>query len=82
MRHSEYFAKGRGWKSCQWALAMGILGLGLGCDQGQSASKEGKIPVIKEISGKAAVGDSPVVQAARSQIGKTTIYDPAYVRLD
>ena len=61
---------------------MGFLGgLGLGCDQGQSAFKGGKIPAIKEISGKAAIGGSPIVQAARSQIGKTTIYDPAYVGL-
>ncbi len=61
---------------------MGFLGgLGLGCDQGQSAFKGGKIPALKEISGKAAIGGSPIVQAARSQIGKTTIYDPAYVGL-
>ena len=52
---------------------MGILGLGLGCERVQSASKGS--------SGKQAIGASTIVQAARSQIGKTTIYDPAYVGL-
>ncbi len=52
---------------------MGILGLGLGCERVQSASKGA--------GGKQAIGASPIVQAARSQIGKTTIYDPAYVGL-
>jgi len=52
---------------------MGILGLGLGCERVQSASKGS--------GGKQAIGASTIVQAARSQIGKTTIYDPAYVGL-
>ncbi len=81
MRNLECFAKGRGWKSCQWALAIGFLGLGLGCERVQSASDEPENQAAKEISGKAAIGGSPIVQAARSQIGKTTIYDPAYVGL-
>jgi hypothetical protein len=54
-------------------MAMGILGLGLGCERVQSASKGS--------GGKQAIGASTIVQAARSQIGKTTIYDPAYVGL-
>ena len=81
MKHSRCFAKGRGWKSCQWALAMGILGLGLGCDQVQSAYEDLNTPVNKDTSGKGAIDTSPIVQAARSQIGKTMIYDPAYVGL-
>lgn len=81
MRHSRYFAKGRGWKSCQWALATGILGLGLGCDQVELTSGGSEIRSIKKISGNSASADSPIVRAARSQIGKTTIYDPAYVGL-
>ena len=61
---------------------MGILGLGLGCERVQSASKGPKTQVIKETAGKVAIiGASPIVQAARFQIGKTTIYDPAYVGL-
>ena len=80
--HSRYFAKGRGWKSCQWALAIGILGLGLGCERVQSASEGPEFLVTKETNGKEAVPSSPIVRAARSQIGKTTIYDPAYVKLE
>ena len=82
MRDLRGFAKGRGWKSYQCALAIGFLGLGLGCERVQSASKGPKTPAIKETSGKVVIGASPIVQAARSQIGKTTIYDPAYVKLE
>ena len=63
-------------------LAIGILFVGLGCERVQSASKGPKTQAIKETAGKVAIiGASPIVQAARSQIGKTTIYDPAYVGL-
>ena len=82
MRLLEYFTKGREWKSCFWVLAVGVFGLGLGCERLESASDQSKIPVIKESSDKAVVADSSIVQAARSQIGRTTIYDPAYVRLE
>ena len=75
------FAKGRGWKSCQWALAIGILGLGLGCERVQSASGDPGNQVAKETAGKSVIVASPIVQAARTQIGQTTIYDPAYVGL-
>ena len=75
------FAKGRGWKSCQWALAIGFLGLCLGCGRVQSASGDPGNQVAKETAGKSVVVASPIVQAARTQIGQTTIYDPAYVGL-
>ncbi len=74
------FAKGRGWKSYQCALAIGFLGLWLGCGRVQSASDDPSNQVAKEIAGKSVVA-SPIVQAARTQIGQTTIYDPAYVGL-
>jgi len=60
---------------------MGILGLGLGCERVQSAYEEPENQAAKEIHGKQAIGASTIVQAARSQIGKTTIYDPAYIGL-
>ena len=75
------FAKGRGWKSCQWALAIGFLGLWLGCGRVQSASDDPSNQRAKENAGKSVVVASPIVQAARTQIGQTTIYDPAYVGL-
>ena len=75
------FAKCRGWKSCQWALAIGFLGLCLGCGRVQSASGDPGNQVAKETAGKPVVVASPIVQAARTQIGQTTIYDPAYVGL-
>ena len=75
------FAKGRGWKSCQCALAIGFLGLCLGCGRVQSASDDPSNQGAKETAGKSVVVASPIVQAARTQIGQTTIYDPAYVGL-
>ena len=75
------FAKGRGWKSCQWALAIGFLGLCLGCGRVQSASDDPSNQGAKETAGKSVVVASPIVQAARTQIGQTTIYDPTYVGL-
>ncbi len=80
MRDLRGFAKGRGWKSYQCALAIGFLGLWLGCGRVQSASDDPSNQVAKEIAGKSVVA-SPIVHAARTQIGQTTIYDPAYVGL-
>ena len=81
MRDLRGFAKGRGWKSCQCALAIEFLGLWLGCGRVQSASDDPGNQVAKETAGKSVVVASPIVQAARTQIGQTTIYDPAYVGL-
>ena len=66
---------------CCWVLAIGVFVLAVGCERAQSASEGPKIPVTKRSSDKAVVADSSIVRAARSQIGKTTIYDPAYVGL-
>ena len=81
MRDLRGFAKGRGWKSYQCALAIGFLGLCLGCGRVQSASDDPSNQGAKETAGKSIVVASPIVQAARTQIGQTTIYDPAYVGL-
>ena len=81
MRDLRGFAKGRGWKSYQCALAIGFLGLWLGCGRMQSASDDPSNQVAKETASKSVVVASPIVQAARTQIGQTTIYDPAYVGL-
>jgi len=81
VRDLRGFAKGRGWKSCQCALAIGFLGLWLGCGRVQSASDGLGNQVAKETAGKSVVVASPIVQAARTQIGQTTMYDPAYVGL-
>jgi len=81
VRDLRGFAKGRGWKSYQCALAIGFLGLWLGCGRVQSASDDPSNQGAKETAGKSVVVASPIVQAARTQIGQTTIYDPAYVGL-
>ncbi|SVB55724.1 uncharacterized protein METZ01_LOCUS208578, partial [marine metagenome] len=63
----------------RWPLAIGILGLGLGlgCERVQSFSERSKTLIPEDDFDDAA----SIVQAARSQIGKTTIYDPAYIGL-
>ena len=67
---------------CLWMLVIGIIGLGMGCERLQLPSTRSENSDVKEFRGKSVVTGSPIVQAARSQIGKTTIYDPAYVRLE
>ena len=81
MRDLRGFAKGRAWESCQCVLAIGFLGLWLGCGRVQSASDDPGNQVAKKTAGKSVVVASPIVQAARTQIGQTTMYDPAYVGL-
>ena len=81
MRDLRGFAKGRAWESYQCVLAIGFLGLWLGCGRVQSASDDPGNQVAKKTAGKSVVVASPIVQAARTQIGQTTMYDPAYVGL-
>ena len=82
MRHLRYFTKSRRWKSCLCVLVSGFLGFGLGCERVQSASDGSGNQVAKRTAGKSVVvASSPIVQAARTQIGQTTIYDPTYVGL-
>ena len=82
MIYSDHFARGKGHKMCLWMLVIGIIGLGMGCERSQLTSIRSENSGVKEFGGKAVVAGSPIVQAARSQIGKTTIYDPAYVKLE
>ncbi len=77
MIRSGYFEKGKVLKLCQWVLAVWISSLGGGCERPRSAS-EGFINPIPEDDFDYGAS---IVMAARSQIGKTTIYDPAYVGL-
>ena len=77
MIRSGHFEKGKVFKLCQWVLAVWISCLGGGCERPRSAS-EGFINPISEDNFDYGAS---IVMAARSQIGKTTIYDPAYVGL-
>jgi len=74
---SRHFEKGKVLKLCQWVLTVFIFCLGGGCERSYSDS-EGFISSISEDNFDYGAS---IVQAARSQIGKTTIYDPAYVGL-
>ena len=53
-----------------------------GCERLQLPSTRSENSDVKEFRGKSVVTGSPIVRAARSQIGKTTTYDPAYVKLE
>ena len=77
MSYTENFEKSAGLKLYRWSLAIGILGLGLGCERVQSFSERSKTLIPEDDFDHGA----SIVQAARSQIGKTTIYDPAYIGL-
>tara|TARA_Y100001968_G_scaffold75450_1_gene66922 strand:+ start:70 stop:756 length:687 start_codon:yes stop_codon:yes gene_type:complete len=72
--HSE---KGKVLKLCQWLLVIWVSCFGGGCERPQSVSEETKSSVAEDDFDFGA----SIVMAARSQIGKTTIYDPAYVGL-
>ena len=78
MIRSRHFEKGKVLKLCQWALTVFIFCLGGGCERSGSGSER----FISSISEDNFDYGASIVQAARSQIGKTTIYDPAYVRLE
>ena len=58
-----------------------LLFVGVGCDKNALRSAPTQLQT-NSVSASAKPGaDSPVVAAARAQIGVTTIYDPAYVGL-
>lgn len=70
----------------------GILCLGCllaGCERSDEATGEpnsgepagGSVAVEPNVAQEALPASPPIVAAARGQVGKTTIYDPAYVRL-
>ena len=71
----------------------GILCLGcllVGCDRSDKATGEpdsgeqggGAVVVEPNVAQETVPASPPIVSAARGQVGKTMIYDPAYVRLD
>ena len=64
-----------------WMLLVWIMVFGVGCKRPQSTAQSYEKPDVKELEGKLAGANSPIVQAARLQIGRTMIYDPAYVGL-
>lgn len=61
-----------------------------GCDQSDEATGEphsgdaAKAAVLPKpnVAQETVLASPPIVSAARAQIGKTTVYDPSYVRLD
>ncbi len=77
MIRPAHFERGKVLKLCQWALTVFIFCLGGGCERSGSDSER----FISSISEDNFDYGASIVQAARSQIGKTTIYDPAYVGL-
>jgi len=69
------------------ALCLGCLLAG--CDRSDEAIGEpnsgepaGAAVVKPNVAQEPVPASPPIVAAARAQVGKTTIYDPAYVRLD
>lgn len=69
------------------ALALGCFLAG--CDRSDRTARDSLTPHPLEaavsprpgVTPRALVTSSPIVSAARSQVGKTSIYDPSYVRL-
>ena len=66
-----------------------LSGLLLGCSKSESPAEESggthslqSLPPPKTESAIMNASTSPIVAAARDQIGKTTVYDPSYIRLD
>ena len=58
-----------------------LLFVGIGCDKNALSSAPTQLQA-NSVSASAKPGaDSPIVAAARAQIGVTTIYDPSYVGL-
>ena len=61
-----------------------------GCDQPDETTSgprsggatKAAVPPKPNVAQEALPASPPVVSAARAQIGKTTVYDPSYVRLD
>lgn len=70
-----------------WFFAIAACCLA-GCDRSANESEHAALPDVPASSPAAeqkaapSAPVSPIVVAARRQIGKTVIYDPAYVRLD
>ena len=72
------------------AIVVAVACLLCGCDQpekgtGEPRSDDGAKAVAPETpraAQEAVPASPPIVSAARAQVGRTTIYDPAYVRLD
>jgi len=48
---------------------------------GEVAKKEIVLPELNVVQ-ETVTASPPIVSAARAQVGKTTVYDPSYVRLD
>jgi uncharacterized protein len=74
-----------------WCVIAGlcVVCLAIGCGDGpgkakgkaQRAASTSQAEAPQGATAAAAAQSPPIVSAARSQIGRTTIYDPAYVRL-
>ena len=71
------------------AIAIAVACLLCGCDQPDKDTAEPRAEAVPEaiapetpnVTQDAAPASPPIVSSARAQVGKTTIYDPAYVRL-
>ena len=77
-------------------VAFGLVGilffscLPSACDQSDRANDEARSEEVSKATAipkpndgqETILASSPIVSAARAQVGKTTIYDSAYVRLD
>ena len=75
--------------ACRLLSAVCLAALLVGCDQATPKPKRTAVskppkatPVTKQQRAHKETVASPIVAAARTQIGKTVVYDPAYVKLD
>lgn len=61
-----------------------LSGLLMGCDKSEPPAKDNvqtPVPPVQDMSENINTPTSPIVTAARNQIGKTIMYDPSYVGL-
>ena len=70
----------RGLRSAAWHFAMTVW-LVVGCDQGPKPNPTLDSGHSETPKTKRETVESPIVTAARSQVGKTVSYDPSYVGL-
>jgi uncharacterized protein YijF (DUF1287 family) len=70
----------RGLRNAAWLFAMTVW-LVVGCDQGPKPNPTLDSGHSETPKAKPVTAVSPIVTAARSQVGKTVSYDPSYVGL-
>jgi uncharacterized protein len=64
-------------------IALVLSGMLVGCNESEpdTPPNSTSAKAMSQMPAEQVIVSTPLVAAARSQVGKTTIYDPAYVRL-